>query len=252
MLFSSATNTKNITVRHARQLGATSKYLGGRRYSFAILGQLNKGEILFTRGGRHDFVTGNSDSTGNVFLYGVSSLAKNVAAESHQRYSTGILWDNVSIVSGKGDGGGLVAGLFNRNNYGTGHGWSCAFCLAWNLNVKKQGVAVEALVKADPYYGNQSRPFIMNWVSGLRAGKFNGNKTKTGTDTYELHSNWSKGWPAWWENVTKFKRKKAWKQNNSPKSIYQAQLLDRMSRGGLTCDKCVVGEPKYGWWNVNK
>lgn len=61
-LFASTTHTKHLTIRESRQLRPVSKITGSRRYSFLLLGQLNKGEMLYSNGGRHDYVTGHSDS----------------------------------------------------------------------------------------------------------------------------------------------------------------------------------------------
>ena len=69
----------------------------------------------------------------------------NGRAESHQRWSTGILFDNVRV-----PGGGIE--LRNRGSMGSGHGWSMGWGVVWNC------VAQHYLV--------QNPPGAINWVIG--------------------------------------------------------------------------------------
>jgi hypothetical protein len=66
-------------------------------------------------------------------------------AESHQRWSTGILYDNV-----RAPGGGIE--LRNRGSMGSGHGWSMGWGVVWNCS------AEEFLI--------QNPPGGMNWLIG--------------------------------------------------------------------------------------
>ena len=69
----------------------------------------------------------------------------NGRAETHQRWSTGLLYDNC-----RAPGGGLE--LRNRGSMGSGHGWTMGWGVAWNC------VASDYIV--------QNPPGAMNWLIG--------------------------------------------------------------------------------------
>jgi len=69
----------------------------------------------------------------------------NGRAESHQRWSTGILYDNCQAPQG-----GIE--MRNRGSMGTGHGWSMGWGVLWNCQAK------EFLV--------QNPPGALNWMIG--------------------------------------------------------------------------------------
>jgi hypothetical protein len=66
-------------------------------------------------------------------------------AESHQRWSTGILYDNCRVPDG-----GIE--LRNRGSMGSGHGWSMGWGVLWNCTAKD--------------YIVQNPPGAMNWIIG--------------------------------------------------------------------------------------
>jgi hypothetical protein len=66
-------------------------------------------------------------------------------AESHQRWSTGMLFDNVHTPDG-----GIE--LRNRGSMGSGHGWSMGWGVAWNCTARDFIV--------------QNPPGAMNWMIG--------------------------------------------------------------------------------------
>ena len=69
----------------------------------------------------------------------------NGRAESHQRWSTGLLYDNV-----RAEGGGRD--FRNRGSMGSGHGWSMGWGVAWNCRAKD--------------YIIQLPPGARNWMIG--------------------------------------------------------------------------------------
>jgi hypothetical protein len=93
-------------------------------------------------------------------------------AESHQRWSTGILYDNC-----KAPGGGIT--IRNRGSMGSGHGWTMGWGVIWNCQAKD--------------YIVQNPPGAVNWeigssgVNNLAARPFaEGPKLPGGTiDSYE-------------------------------------------------------------------
>jgi hypothetical protein len=68
-----------------------------------------------------------------------------LTAESHQRWSTGMLYDNVSAKNGGID-------FRNRGSMGSGHGWSMGWGVAWNCTAKN--------------YTIQNPPGVHNWMIG--------------------------------------------------------------------------------------
>ncbi len=74
-----------------------------------------------------------------------STFLGNARAESHQRWSTGILYDNC-----RAPDGGIE--LRNRGSMGSGHGWSMGWGVVWNSEAKD--------------YIVQNPPGAINWMIG--------------------------------------------------------------------------------------
>ena len=112
------------TVQDCAYIDPKSQVTGGRRYSFAVQeGIGNLFQRCYAVSGRHDFVTGSRVTGPNVFLDG---LAERVNSDigPHHRWATGSLFDNIR--------GGSTR-VWNRGNSGTGHGWSGAQTMFWNI-----------------------------------------------------------------------------------------------------------------------
>ncbi|MBK18515.1 MAG: hypothetical protein CMM52_06740 [Rhodospirillaceae bacterium] len=197
--------TRNISVARSRYLEPESEVRGRRRYPFHLQGQLHLGWRLFAENGRHDFVTGRQWSSGIVFLESRSVGTLSVT-EPHHRYSTGILYDNVRIEKPGTDR--LVMALWNRSNFGSGHGWAAANSVLWNC-VAGSGVAVE------------KPPLAQNYAIGVRSPAMTGNANRNqqaATETFQPNgAHWE-----WWNHgpVT-------------PQSLYRAQMRDRLGEKGL-------------------
>src|SRR5262245_26720493 len=117
------TGSRNITLDGASSIEPVSQITGGRRYPFNIEGQFALMKNLTSDEGRHEFIN-NSPSRGpNVFLDAVATHG-HADSGTHQRWSTGTLWDNVTT--------NTDLDVQNRWNSGTGHGWSGANMVIWN------------------------------------------------------------------------------------------------------------------------
>ena len=182
--------SRAVTVDSCSCLDPVSQITGGRRYSFALDGQLTLVEHCYARNGRHDFVMHSVAAGPNVFF---DCLAEEVHADSgpHHRWSAGVLYDNVRIVPPRqasdrrrGDG---ALNIQNRGNMGSGHGWAGANQVAWNCT------AYEMIV--------EQPPTAQNWAIGCRAVVHRGD--------------------AYWES---FGRPVA------PQSLFLAQLRERLGR----------------------
>ncbi|MFH4968322.1 alpha/beta hydrolase fold domain-containing protein [Gaetbulibacter sp. M240] len=136
-------NARFCTVRDCKSLQPVSPIKGGRRYSFLTNGG---SQILFyncyAEKGRHDFVVGSRVSGPNAFV-NCTAINSTSISEPHHRWSTGILYDNITLKKG-----GTLAAL-NRGDSGSGHGWAGANVVFWNSNA-------EAVVVMDPPTSEQN------------------------------------------------------------------------------------------------
>jgi hypothetical protein len=112
---------KWITVQDCASLDPVSQLTGGRRYTFAIEGQLNLVQRCYARNARHAFVFGARVPGPNVFL-DCKSDADHATSEPHHRWSTGGLFDNVHS----------NLAIQDRQWMGSGHGWAGANYVIWN------------------------------------------------------------------------------------------------------------------------
>ncbi len=113
---------KRITVQDCACLDPVSQITGGRRYSFALDGQLCLVQRCYTRNGRHDYVMHARARGPNVFLDCVADEPHSDSGP-HHRWSTGTLYDNIAC-------GAL--NVQNRKRSGSGHGWAGANMVFWN------------------------------------------------------------------------------------------------------------------------
>lgn len=90
------------------------------------------------------FVATGSGQSGPIVILNCE-FTGDQRAESHQRWSTGMLYDNV-----KAENGGID--FRNRGSMGSGHGWSMGWGVAWNCRAKD--------------YVIQNPPGAMNWMIG--------------------------------------------------------------------------------------
>ncbi len=120
-----------ITVDSCKMYDAKSMIDGGRRYSFNVDGQRCLVKNCVTRNGRHDYVNG-SRTCGPVVFYNCSSTLQLSDIGPHHRWSTGILFDNIT-----GNGSQDVQ---NRTTSGSGHGWAGAQVMFWNCKAARMVV----------------------------------------------------------------------------------------------------------------
>ncbi len=87
-------DSRSITVEDCSCLDPISQITGGRRYSFALDGQLTLVQRCYARNGRHDFVMHALAAGPNVFF---DCVAEKTHSDSgpHHRWSVGVLYDNV-------------------------------------------------------------------------------------------------------------------------------------------------------------
>ncbi|MEU0883114.1 hypothetical protein ABZ345_31280 [Lentzea sp. NPDC005914] len=146
-----------ITVKDSQATDPVAIRTGGRMYNFAANG--NSHLILFTgvhaSKARHAFVSNGANSVAGVVW--TRSTVDGGDAEAHRRWSQGLLFDNIHVVSSSGQ-----AKLMNRGDYGTSHGWGAAHSVIWDYNkemvvqkpptAQNYAVSNEGTRRSQPYF----------------------------------------------------------------------------------------------------
>ena len=121
--------SSRVTADDLANLDPKSVITGGRRYAFNNQGGLNLMTRMMSERGRHDFVNNVPSRGPNVFYDGVA-LDQRSESGPHQRWSVGTLYDTLTVENHD------VAAR-NRGNFGSGHGWSGANMIYWNVVAKR-------------------------------------------------------------------------------------------------------------------
>lgn len=122
-----------ISVVDCSGLSPHSLITGSRRYNFNVSTRSNN--VLFSgcqaSEGRHSFVSnGTSSVSGIVWTDCIGERDLN-PSEGHRRWSQGLLYDKISFNNSNTIN---LIGLYNRGDFGTGHGWSSVNSVAWNVS----------------------------------------------------------------------------------------------------------------------
>ena len=184
---------KLITVENCHVREPVSQVTGGRRYAF----NMNDPQQCLVKDctcddDRHQFVLGSRVAGPNVFLRctGTNSRAE---AGPHHRWSTGTLFDNVTVST--------ALNLHDRSNAGSGHGWACANTVLYNCTA-------QTLVCQSPWASAQ------NWAIGCIGQK----KAAAMTYADQLGPRPDGTWVSPGVKVT-------------PESLYESQLEERHAKG---------------------
>ena len=192
------------TVQDVAYLDPKSQVTGARRYAFNLSDGLgNLFQRCYSEAARHDFVSGARTTGPNVWLDCYSSESSNDDGP-HHRWATGLLFDNVSS---------YMLHVENRQDSGTGHGWSGAQTLFWNSRASGNVIC-------------DTPKWAMNWSIGV-----------VGT---QADGNWAPQEPAcWWENHN---------TPVEPRSLYLKQLEARL--GTAAVQNITTSEQRQGrLWN---
>jgi hypothetical protein len=131
-----------VTVDSCRALSPVSKITGERRYNFCVSGYSNN--ILFSHctatEARHAFVSNGCGTASGIVFRNSSADINHTASESHRMWSQGMLYDNVVFTDNRKI---TALALYNRGNYGIGHGWSATHSVAWNCHVIKGRIVIQ-------------------------------------------------------------------------------------------------------------
>ena len=114
-----ARGSKWLTVQDCVSREPISRRMGGRRFTFALRGQLALVQRCHSDKGRHSFMTGQPTASGNVFL-DCKATSPYSSSEPHERWATGSLYDNVEAP--------LTARFWKNISIG----WAGANTVFWN------------------------------------------------------------------------------------------------------------------------
>ncbi len=203
----------HVTVLNCQALYPHSLEESRRRYSFSThYTQLSLFQNNRTIRGRPSYiVNGTSYDSGIVFLDNTAEQS-NGNSQAHQRWSTGVLFDNHYEENLLLDGSGNPTRyerrlhLGNRGSGGSGHGWACANCIAWNASMEDPSVLVV-----------EKPPTAQNLAIGG-----SGNISGTAGPFYDPPS------VSLPPNVTAGYIEGANRPGLLPRSLYLAQLCDRL------------------------
>lgn len=197
-------NSSHNTIEEVAAIDFVSKVRGGARYPLYIEGasSANLFQRCYASRGRHNFVTGSRVTGPNVWL---DCLAENSINDDgpHHRWATGLLFDNIQT---------LQLRVQNRYNSGSGHGWSGAQVMFWNPQIT--ALAQHATYRKQPDIILDAAPTTMSWLVGTPQS----NLIKPGTRSPYSES----------QGIIEY-----YKAANMPRSLYLAQLQDRLGTAAV-------------------
>ncbi|MEL6867972.1 MAG: T9SS type A sorting domain-containing protein, partial [Bacteroidota bacterium] len=130
-----------VSVQNCKALEPHSLIDGGRRYNFAVGAKSNN--ILFANceasEGRHAFVSNGTSSVSGIVWHNCTSDGDYSVSEGHRRWSQALLFDNITFTNPNTN---RLIGLYNRGNFGTGHGWSATSSVAWNIKMPSSNTVI--------------------------------------------------------------------------------------------------------------
>lgn len=126
----------HCTIQDCSAIEPHSTISATRRYNFSTsAAQLILFQNCYASFARHAFVSnGHSRDSGNVYL-NCEASANYAASESHQRWVTGLLYDNIVFTNEVPEWDSQVLLLGNRGDHGNAHGWAAANSVAWRCDV---------------------------------------------------------------------------------------------------------------------
>ncbi len=134
--------TTRTTILNCQALEPHSVVEPPDRYNFHVSSACNN--VLFkgchSSESRHAFVSNGTSSVAGMVFSGCRSDQAHTASEGHRRWGSGFLWDHTSFNSTNTT---RVLGLYNRGDYGTGHGWTGTNQVAWNISAPDNQIVIQ-------------------------------------------------------------------------------------------------------------
>ncbi|MDO7172536.1 hypothetical protein [Mariniflexile sp. AS56] len=189
-----------ISVINSKALEPYGVVTGGQRYNFNA--STFSQQILFYKcqasDARHGYVSNGRASVSGIAVVESTNLRSYTASEGHQKWSQGLLFDNLKETETRveSEGGNRVMGFYNRGNWANGHGWSAAHSVLWNCNANGKAITL------------QKPPTAQNYAIGC-FGEVSGNGPFEGPEGFIEGSN---------------------KVGLYPKSLFKAQFKERTNK----------------------
>lgn len=155
-------DTQRVTLDKVIVNNSTSQTAGAPNADFAVNGTqvlLNKCET--NARGTWGFVTQARGTGPSVLLNFKANNSKGIGP--HQRWYTGLLVDSSSSTNSSTADPGLA--YWNRTNLGSGHGWTTAWSVAWNVT--------------SPNFKVMAAPGSMNWCIGCIGNRISASPSGT-------------------------------------------------------------------------
>lgn len=167
------------TALDCRAIDPHSRVRPPLRYNFCVnQGQLILFENCHATHARHAFISnGATLDSGIVFLDCVNDYST-ATSEGHRRWSQALLFDGL-VTRHPATNGPAILGLYNRGDWGNGHGWSAAHSVSWRSDAAGRRLVVQKPPTAQNYaigsFGNVtgrgSFPQPVGYIEGAnRAG----------------------------------------------------------------------------------
>jgi hypothetical protein len=186
-----------VTIDSCTAIDPISIITGERRYNFNtyVASQLILFSNCYARYARHACVSNGASTVSGIVFYNVLSEGSFNASEGHRLWSQGLLYDNFKDINTKVSSSSYVLGLYNRGDYGSGHGWAAVHSVAWNCTTGTSRIII------------QKPPTAQNYAIGCYG-------TVTGSGPFAQPQGYIEG-----TNTAGL----------NPSSLYQAQLAERLS-----------------------
>ncbi|MBI5726629.1 MAG: peptidoglycan-binding protein, partial [Ignavibacteriales bacterium] len=199
-----------ITIENCIAKDPISIIEGGKRYNFNCYAASQL--VLFKNctaiNGRHHYVSNGHSLTSGIVFYKCRSEKTNSSNEGHRRWTQGMLYDN--LVDTLPNVSNHILGLYNRGDYGTGHGWASVHSVAWNCKAGQRDIII------------QKPPTGQNYAIGCSARVISGNKPPA---PYDQPQGYIEGKD---------------KAGLVPASLFEAQLAERLNPSSVENRKGVI------------
>ncbi len=186
-----------VTIDSCSAIDPISIITGERRYNFntAVASQLILFSNCYASYARHACVSNGTSTVSGIVFHNITSEWSLASSEGHRLWSQGMLYDNFRDINTSMSAGSTVLGLYNRGNYGSGHGWAAVHSVAWNCSTGTSRIVI------------QKPPTAQNYAIGCIA-------SVTGSGPFAGAQGYVEG-----TNVA----------GVHPQSLYKAQLAERLN-----------------------
>jgi hypothetical protein len=142
-----------VTVDSCSAIDPISIITGERRYNFNTYtaSQLILFSNCYARFARHAYVSNGTSTVSGIVFYNCVSEGSFTASEGHRLWSQGMLYDNFRDFNTRVSSSSYVLGLYNRGDYGSGHGWAAVHSVAWNCNTGTSKIVIQKPPTAQNY-----------------------------------------------------------------------------------------------------